>query len=116
MSDESTTPTDGTPFSVFETGAIDWTQSTGGEVMYGDVFKGYQKNNNSLGLPISNLATIWIGSGIYCERGIVWTCPALKGAVFVGSLQPPLMGQPVIAPAGASNTSGQPDPMEHARE
>lgn len=102
LTDELRSPLDNgqTPYSQFETGAIYWTQDTGGVVLYGDVYKGYQKSNNILGLPVSSSTTVWIGFGVYCERGVVWTCPALKGACIVGWLNPPLMGMPFIAQAG----------------
>ncbi len=105
LSDEVRTPADQTPFCDFETGAIYWTPGTGGVVMYGDIYKGYRQHVNSLGLPVSSLATIYTGSGIYCERGILWTAPALKGAVLFGSFQPPLMGKPMIAAAGTAQVS-----------
>jgi hypothetical protein len=102
LSDELRSPLDNgqTPYSTFETGAIYWTQGTGGVVLYGDVYKGYQQNINGLGLPVSSATTIWIGFGLYCERGIVWTCPGLNGFCFAGFITPPLMGIPVIVQAG----------------
>ncbi len=73
LTDQLLSPIDNgqTPFSDFETGAIHWTQGTGGVVMYGDVYKGYQKNVNELGLPVSSATTIWTGFGFYCERGVI---------------------------------------------
>lgn len=105
LSDELGFPVDNgqTPYSTFETGAIYWTQGTGGVVLYGDVYKGYRQNTNSLGLPLSSATTIWIGFGAYFERGILWTCPALQGSCFVGFITPPLMGMPVMVPAGVAN-------------
>jgi LGFP repeat/Calcineurin-like phosphoesterase len=103
LTDESTTTLDRTPFSEFEWGAIYWTQGTGGVLMYTDVYLAYRANSAGLGLPISNLATIYTGSGIFCERGIIWTHPDLKGKCIVGSLTPPLMGQPMLLEAGATN-------------
>lgn len=104
LTDESYS-VDGTPFSLFEWGAIYWTPGTGGVLMYTDVYKAYQINQHMLGLPISNQATIYTGSGIFCERGIIWTHPSLGGTCLVGALWPPLMGQPMIIEAGASNIS-----------
>src|SRR5665213_2756705 len=102
LSDESRTPADQTPFSVFETGAIYWTQGTGGVVMYGDIYAAYGKGSNGLGLPISNQAPVANGEAVYCERGVVWSSPAIKGSAFAGSLQPPLMGQPMMVAAGGA--------------
>jgi len=104
LTDESMTA-DGTPFNEFEWGAIYWTQGTGGVLMYTDVYKAYRANVNTLGLPISNLATIYTGSGIFCERGIIWTHPDLKGACIVGQITPPLMGQAMMIEAGRANIS-----------
>jgi LGFP repeat-containing protein/calcineurin-like phosphoesterase family protein len=105
LTDESTTPTDGTPFSLFEWGAIYWTQGTGGVLMYTDVYHAYRANQAMLGLPVANLATIYTGSGVFCERGLIWTHPNLKGKCLVGALTPPLMGQPLVIEADASNVS-----------
>jgi hypothetical protein len=103
LSDELLSPIDGlTPYSPFEFGQIYWTQGTGGVVIFGDLNTGYRQHGE-LGLPLSNVFTIWIGSGIYCERGILWTCPSLKGLCLAGSIAPPLMGQPAIVQAGAAN-------------
>jgi hypothetical protein len=105
MSDELVSPIDGqTPYSAFEFGQIYWTQGTGGVAIYGDLNTGY--DINTLGLPVSSVFTIWIGSGIYCERGILWTCPSLKGLCLTGSIAPPLVGQPAIVQASANLNLG----------
>jgi hypothetical protein len=73
--------------------------------MYSDVYKAYRANQNMLGLPISNQATISTGAGIFCERGIVWAHPNLKGKCLAGAFTPPLMGQAVIVQAGAATST-----------
>jgi hypothetical protein len=98
LSDELKSPGDLTPYSAFETGAIYWTQGTGGVVMYGDIYAAFHKIQASgvLGLPISNQLPAATGQAVFFERGVLWTSAAIKGNALYALLEPPLIGQPSI--------------------
>jgi hypothetical protein len=103
LTDENRTALEQVPYSEFETGAIYWTPSTGGVFFTWDLYSGYKANASTLGLPVANMVNIAGGQAVYCERGVVWAHPSIKGTPLIGTVRPPLLGNPQITTTSQVN-------------
>ena len=102
-----------TPTSFFETGAIYWSQgSGGGAVLTGAAYQAYAATRSNydakigpagIGMPVTSNIAIAGGEAIYFERGVIWASNSVPNGHIVGKLFPPLLGTPAVL-----NPTGQP--------